>query len=50
MAAETVCISKKEYELLLEETGILRNAKMVEAIVESNKAKTKGIKTWKLSI
>ena len=30
MATETVTISKEEYELLLEEVGILRNPKMVE--------------------
>jgi len=38
------------YELLLEEVGILRNHRIVEAIVESDKAKVKGIKTWKLNV
>ncbi|MBI2135579.1 hypothetical protein HYU06_00735 [Candidatus Woesearchaeota archaeon] len=50
MKAETVCISKKEYELLLEEVGILRNPKMSEAIDESDKAKAKGVKPWELEI
>ena len=50
MATETVTISKEEYELLLEEVGILRNPKMVEAIEESEKAKEKGVKTWKLKV
>ena len=50
MKAETVCISKKEYELLLEEVGILRNPKMSEAIEESDKAKAKGVKPWGLEI
>ena len=45
---ETVTIPKKEYEYLLEEVGILRNAKMTEAIKESDEAKKKGIKTWEL--
>lgn len=43
-------ISKKEYEELLEEVGILRNSKMAEAIKESDEAKKKGIKTWELRI
>ncbi len=50
MAAETICISKEEYELLLEEVGILRNPKMAEAIEENDRAKSKGVKTWKLNI
>jgi len=50
MVTETVCIPKEEYELLLEEVGILRNHRIVEAIVESDKAKVKGIKTWKLNV
>ena len=41
-------ISRKEYEELLEEVGILRNPEMMEAIKESDEAKSKGIKTWKL--
>ncbi len=48
MRQETVTISKKEYEELLEEVGILRNSKMMEAIKESDDAKKKGVKTWKL--
>ena len=50
MKQETVTISKKEYEELLEEVGILRNSKMMEAIRESNEAKKKGVKTWELKI
>ena len=50
MAMETVCILKEEYDLLLEEVGILRNPKMAEAIEESNTAKVKSIKTWKLKL
>ncbi len=45
-----VTIPRKEYEGLLEEVGILRNPKMVEAIKESDEAKKQGIKTWKLKI
>ena len=41
-------IPKKEYEELLEEVGILRNKEMMEAIKESDEAKTKGVKTWEL--
>ena len=50
MKQETVTISKKEYEKLLEEVGILRNSKMMEAIKESNEAKKKEVKTWELKI
>ena len=50
MDPEMVTISKEEYELLLEEVGILRNAPMVESIKESDKAKEKGVKTWKLDL
>jgi len=45
---ETVTITKKEYEELLEEVGILRDPEMMEAIMESDEAKKKGVKTWKL--
>lgn len=48
MKQEMVQISKKEYEDLLEEVGILRNPEMVDAICESDEAKKKGVKTWKL--
>jgi PHD/YefM family antitoxin component YafN of YafNO toxin-antitoxin module len=50
MKQETVTISKKEYKELLEEVGILRNSKMMEAIRESDEAKKKGVKTWGLKI
>lgn len=50
MRQETVTISKKEYEELLEEVGILRDSKMMEAIRESDEAKQKGVKTWELKI
>ncbi len=50
MVQETVTIPKREYEDLLEEVGILRNPKMMEAIKESDEAKKKGVKTWKLKI
>ena len=50
MKQETVTIPKKEYEDLLEEVGILRNSKMMEAIKESDEAKRKGVKTWELGI
>ncbi|GEM_PF-1936776 len=48
MKQQMVQISKKEYEELLEEVGILRNPEMMEAIRESDEAKKKGVKTWKL--
>ncbi len=44
----TVTIPKQEYDELLEEVGILRNADMMDAITESDAAKKKGVKTWKL--
>ena len=50
MKQETVTISKKEYKELLEEVGILRNSKMMEAIKESDEAKKKGVNTWELKI
>ena len=50
MKQETVTIPKKEYEELLEEVGILKNSKMMEAIKESDKAMKKGVKTWELKI
>ena len=50
MKQEKVAISKKEYGGLLEEVGILRNSKMMEAIKESDEAKAKGTKTWELKI
>lgn len=50
MKQETVTISKKEYEELLEEVGILRNSRMMEAVKESDNAKKKGEKTWELKI
>ena len=48
MAQEMVTISKREYEELLEEVGILRNKEMMEAVRESDEAKKKGVKTWEL--
>jgi len=48
MSQSTVTIPKKEYELLLEEVGILRDKDMVDAIVDSEKAKKAGVKTWEL--
>ena len=50
MKQEIVTISKKEYEELLEEVGILRNSKMMEAIRESDEAKKKRVKAWELKI
>ena len=50
MKQETVTIPKKEYEGLLEEVGILRNSKMMEAIKESDLAKKKGVKSWELKV
>jgi PHD/YefM family antitoxin component YafN of YafNO toxin-antitoxin module len=49
MEIETVTIPRKEYEELLDEVGILRSPKMMDAIRESDEAKRKGIKPWKLS-
>jgi PHD/YefM family antitoxin component YafN of YafNO toxin-antitoxin module len=48
MPTETVTIPKEEYEQLLEEVGILRNKDMMEAIMESDEAKKKDVKTWEL--
>mgnify|MGYP001611284486 CR=1 FL=1 len=48
MEQEMIQVSKKEYEDLLEEVGILRNPKMMEAIKENDIAKKKGVKTWEL--
>ena len=50
MKQETVTIPKREYKELLEEIGILRNSKMMEAIRESDEAKKKGVKTRELRI
>ena len=50
MKQETVTISKKEYEELLEEVGILRNSKMMESIRENDEAKKKGVKAWDLKL
>ena len=47
---ETITIPKREYEELLEEVGILRNKKIMEAVKESDEAKKKGTKTWKLKV
>ena len=48
MKQKMIQIQKNEYEELLEEIGILRNPKMMEAIKESDEAKRKGVKTWEL--
>ena len=48
MKQEMVQISRKEYEELLEEIGILRNEEMFSAIKESDEAKKKAVKTWEL--
>lgn len=48
MKQEMVQIPKKEYEELLEEVGIVRNAEIMAAIKESDDAKKKGVKTWEL--
>ena len=50
MKQETITIPKKEYEELLNEVGILRNSKMMEAIKESDLAKKRRVKTWELDI
>ena len=50
MKQEMVQITKKEYEELLEEVGILRNEEMMAAIRESEEAQKKGVKTWELKI
>ncbi len=50
MPQATVTIPKKEYELLLEEIGILRDKDMMDAIVDSEKAKKTGVKTWELKL
>ncbi len=48
MAQEMVQITRKEYEELLEEVGILRNKDMMAAIEDTKKAKKKGVKSWDL--
>ena len=49
MEQEMIKIPKKKYEELLEELGILRNPEMMEAIEESEEAKRKGVKPWKIN-
>ena len=49
MEQERISIPKKEYEELLEELGISRNPEMMEAIKESEEAKAKGVKPWKIN-
>lgn len=48
MQQAMIAILRKEYEELLDEVGILRDPEMMAAIQESDEAKQKGIKTWKL--
>jgi len=50
MKPEMIQISKKEYEDLLEEVGILHNPEMMAAIRENDKAKKKGVKTKTLHL
>ncbi len=50
MQQEMVTIPKEEYELLLEEVGILRNQEILKAIKENDAAKSLGVKTWKLQV
>lgn len=50
METDMIKISRKIYEELLEEVGILRNPEMMEAIDDSAKAKKKGVKSWELDI
>ncbi len=50
MKQEMIAIPKKEYEELLEEVGLLKNKEMMAAVKESDLAKKKGLKTWKLKI
>ena len=50
MKQEMIEISKKEYEELLQEVGILRNTEMMEAIHESEIAKERGVKTWETKV
>jgi len=47
---EMITISKRKYEDLLETVGVLRNKEMMSAIVESDVAKRKGVKTWKIQL
>ena len=48
MEQEMITIPKEEYERMKEELGILRNPEMMEAIEESEEAKAKGVKPWKI--
>ena len=48
MGQKMIQITMKQYNELLEEIGILRNPKMMEAIQESDIAKKAGVKTWEL--
>ena len=42
-------VPKKKYEELLEELGVLINPEMMEAIKESEEARRKGVKGWKIN-
>ena len=48
MEQEMITISKKEYEELLEEVGILRNPETMVSLRENEEAKRKSVKTWKI--
>jgi hypothetical protein len=48
MEQEMITLPKKIYEELLEEIGILRNPKMMDAFNEGIEAEKKGVKSWEL--
>jgi len=48
MKQEMITLPKKVYDELLEEIGILRNPKMMDAVNEGIGAEKKGIKSWEL--
>ncbi len=50
MNQKAIKTTEKAYEDNLEELSILNNQEMMEAILESDEAAKKGVKTWKLSI
>ncbi len=50
VATNSVTMSRAEYKRSLDEVGILRNPALAEAIEDSDKAKSKGVKTWKLKV
>ena len=50
MENETITVSKKAYEELLEEIGILRNPEMMKQVEESAELKRKGVKPFKINV